>query len=114
MKQTILGLTLVTLQLLPVVGVLAQIETIPPAPITNIEGFLNILRFIANLFFTILMILAVIFILLAAFHYLLAFGNPERVQAAHTMLIYSIVAIAVALLAQGVRVIVQNILQRGA
>jgi len=114
MKKAALGLMLSGLAILPVGAALAQIETIPPSPITNIEGFLNILRFVANLIFTVLMVLAVIFILVAAFHYLLAFGNPEKVKGAHNMLIYAVVAIAVALLSQGIRLIVQNILQRGA
>ncbi|MBI1975021.1 MAG: hypothetical protein HYS57_01520 [Parcubacteria group bacterium] len=113
MKKVTLGLALVTLNLLPLAGALA-IETIPPPPVTDVEGFINILRFGANLLFTVLMVLAVIFILIAAFHYLLAFGSPERVKAASNMLIYAIVAIAVALLSQGVRLIVQNILMRGA
>ena len=53
-------------------------------------------------------IVATLFIVLAAFRYLTSGGDDEKVQAAKNMLIYSIVAIAIAAIAGGVVLIVRN------
>jgi len=49
------------------------------------------------------------FILYAAFIYLTAGGDPEKVKTASNQLIYAAVAIAVALVAQGIRFIVAQL-----
>ena len=54
--------------------------------------------------------LAVIFIIVAGFKYLTAAGDPEKVKAAGTMLIYTAVAIVVALLARAVPLIIGSFL----
>ncbi len=77
-----------------------------PQGIRSFEGFIGVFNTLINWIFTILLILAVIFILMAAFKYLTAGGDQEKIGVAHKMLIYAIVAIAVALLAQGIRFIV--------
>ena len=72
----------------------------------------NLLATIRDWFFTIFMIVAVIFLIWAAFLYLTAAGNDAKVSKAKTALIYSIVAIAVALLAGGLTSVIQNILEQ--
>lgn len=64
-------------------------------------ALLRIFDTFINWLFTILLVLAVIFILIAAFKYLTSSTKPEEVSKAHKMLIYAGVAIAVALLAKG-------------
>ena len=59
--------------------------------------------------FTFLIITAIIFVLIAAFKYLTAAGDPEKVKSASHTLIYAAVAVAVALLAKGIPVIVGTI-----
>ncbi len=111
MKTKILATTLVALQVLPLLA-LAQVTPLPPSPLTTFEDFLSILRYVVNFVFTLLMILAIIFILIAAFNYLTAMGNPEKIKSAQSMLIYAAVAIAIALIAQGVQFMVATFLTR--
>jgi hypothetical protein len=72
-------------------------------------GILPLMQVIANWIFTILLILAVIYILLAAFKYLTSEGNSEKITSAHRMLIYALVAVAVAFLAKGLIFVVQSL-----
>jgi hypothetical protein len=113
MKTKILATSLTALQILPLL-VLAQVTPLPESPVRSFEDFLSILRYVVNFVFTLLMILAIIFILIAAFNYLTAMGNPEKVKAAQSMLIYAAVAIAIALIAQGVQFMVSQLLARRA
>lgn len=66
---------------------------------------------IANWIFALLLTVAVIYVLLAAFEYLTSKGG-EGVEKAHKMLIYAAVAIAVAVLAKGFVSIAANIAGR--
>lgn len=81
--------------------------------VTSFEGFLGIFDLLITWIFTILLVLAVIFIILAAFQYLTAGGEEEKVKQAHQKIIYAIVAIAVAFLAQGVSYVVAQLLNTG-
>lgn len=92
---------------------LAQVTGIQPAPtpVRDIQGIIRILNTIINYFFTLLLILATIFVFVAAYHYLTAAGDDEKIKKAHNIIIYAAVAIAVALLAQGVRFIVEQLIR---
>lgn len=103
--KTILLLSLITLPTL----VLAQVQT-PTAPVRSIEDILRILNTAINWIFTILLIVAVIYILLAAFAYLGSAGDPVKVQTAQNRLIYAAVAIGIGLIAKGVEFIVRNLI----
>ena len=63
--------------------------------------------------YTSFFIFAVIFILVAAFHYLTAAGEPEKIKTAHKMLIWAAVAIAIALIAVGATQIIKSFLGGG-
>ena len=84
-------------------------QTLPPAPITTLTDITGIILTIITWLFTILIFLAVLFIIIAAFKYLTAAGDPEKVKSASNMLIYAAVAIAVALLARGFPTIICRI-----
>jgi len=77
--------------------------------ITSISDVERILLFILNWLRTIFFILAALFLILAAFKYLTAQGDEEKVKGAKTMLIYSIVGIAVALLATSIVPVLRNL-----
>ena len=68
----------------------------------------GLVNWVTGLFF----VAAVLFLFYAAYLYLSAAGYPEKLKKAKDQLIYSVIAIAVALLAGSVRFIVQSILQR--
>ena len=63
--------------------------------------------------YTIFFILTVGFVLWAAFTYLTAAGNEEKVKTAKNRLIYAAVSVVVALIALGFASIVQNFIQTG-
>lgn len=89
---------------------LTSAQTAPPVVMTSVGGFIDLLNTILGWMFTIFMVLAVIMIIWAAFVYLTAGGDEEKVGKAKNMLIYAVVAIVVALLAAGVPKIVQSLL----
>ena len=81
----------------------------PPAtPITNVGQIQNIACLIIGWMFWGLIVLTIIFVLIAAFKYLTAAGNPEAVKGAGTMLLYAAIAVVVALIAKGFPMIVSS------
>lgn len=92
----------------------AQISGIQEAPETplTIQRIIRILATLINWIFTILLILATFFIFYAAYLYLTAAGDPEKVKKASNQLIYAAVSIAVAFVAQGVRFLVEQLVGR--
>ena len=120
MKQKLLSLALISFLFFPTL-VLAiipngngggSITPLPRSPVQSISGAVDVLSFILNILFTVLMIAAVFFLLLAGFYYLTAQGDASKAIKAHSMLLYAAVAIAVGLTAQGFRAIVRSILFR--
>ena len=75
-------------------------------------GVIDLIVTITNWLFTILLLLAVLFIVLAAYKYLFS-GGGEEVGAAHKMLLYAAVAIAVAFLAKGIVFVVKELVTTG-
>ena len=78
-----------------------------PGTVGGIVGLLGqIVRWVYIIFF----IIAVLMIILAAFSYLTAGGDEEKVKAAKNRIIYAAVAIMVALLAVGFESIIRTFL----
>lgn len=73
----------------------------------------SILCVAINWMFYILIILTIIFVLWAAFKYLTAAGDPEKVKSAGTILLYAAVAVVVAILAKGFPFIIGSIFGGG-
>jgi amino acid transporter len=89
----------------------APTETsVPQGQITSLQGVLQMLCTVFAWAFYFLIVLAVIFIIIAGFKYLTAAGDPEKVKSAGTMLIYTAVAIGVALLARAVPLVIGSFL----
>jgi len=88
----------------------AQSQSPPTDIATTGDDLESLLETVRDWFFTIFLIVAVIFLIWAAFLYLTAAGDTEKVGKAKTALIYSIVAIGVALLAGSLTSLVANIL----
>ncbi len=81
--------------------------------LANATGTINVmdvLNRVVNWTFTFLLAFAVISILYSAFLFLTAGGDPEKINKAKSQLMYSVVAIAIALVAKGVVFIVKDIL----
>lgn len=69
----------------------------------------NVVQWVTIIFY----IIAVLFLILAAFKYLTSGGDSTKVGEAKQMIIYAVIAIAVALLAGGMTTIVRNFLNSG-
>jgi uncharacterized membrane protein len=85
----------------------------PTTNIVSLQGVLQLFCVVFGWAFYFLIILAVIFILVAAFRYLTAGGDPENVKKAGAVLLYAAVAIAVALLAKAVPLVIGSFLGAG-
>ena len=88
---------------------LAQINDLPQSNINSIGGLQSLICRIAGFVFGFLIILAIVYVLVAAFRYLTAGGDPEKITKANHTLIYAAVAVAVAVLARAVPLIAGNL-----
>lgn len=83
---------------------------IPSTKLNNIGGVMGLIQYITNWMFTILLVLAVMMIIIAAYHYLFSGGSEEGTSKAKNYLIYTVIAIAVAMISKGVTFIVAQVL----
>ncbi len=86
---------------------------VPTANITSLQSILNDLCIVFAWAFYFLIVVAIIFVIVAAFKYLTAGGEPEKVKSAGATLLYAAVAIGVALLAKAIPLVVGNFLGAG-
>ena len=85
-------------------------SNVPQGNITSLQSVLQLLCTVFAWAFYFLIVLAVIFVIVAAFRYLTAAGEPDRVKAAGATLLYAAIAIGVALLARAVPLVVGSFL----
>ena len=85
----------------------------PVAPVTSLNAVAQSLCNITNWLFYFVIILAVIFIILAAFKYLTAAGDPDKVKSASHMLLYAVIAIIVGIVAKAVPGLVGSFMGTG-
>ena len=86
---------------------LVSAQVLPNSPATDVTGIKTLLcGVVAGWMFTFLVVLTVIFVLIAAFKYLTAAGDPEKVKSAGNTLVYAAVAIVIALFAKGLPLII--------
>lgn len=82
------------------------------AAVETEQDVLRILNRVVDWMFTFLLVISVIFVIIAAYNYLFAAGDAEKVKKAHLMIVYAVVAIAVGLLARGVSFIVGQLIEQ--
>jgi len=111
MKKFLSGLVLASLLVVPVIGLAQEVppDEAPPGPQTGVELIL-LIENIGNWAFTILLVVAVIFLIVAGFLFVTASGDPEKVNKARGMLVNALIGIAVALLAKGLVAVITSIL----
>lgn len=97
--------------LLPFSAFAAKQEKIPTGLLTGPGSIIDIISYITDWMFTLLLTLAVIFIIMAAYKYMTS-GGGEETGKAHKMLIYAAVAIAVAVLAKGFIAVVRTLVEK--
>lgn len=97
---------------LPVL-VLAQMDPANPvqgSPVQGISDVVEIIKTITRWLLVFLVVLAVVFIIMAAFKYITASGDAEKVKSANKQILYAVIAVVVGLLAQAVPPIVASII----
>jgi hypothetical protein len=110
MKKTRNVAAILTGSLASVLPIPALAQSLPSAPFTTIGAFKTfICTVIAGWMFTFLVVLAAVFVLIAAYNYLTSSGDPEMTKTARNMLIYAAVAIAAALFARGLPLIAESL-----
>jgi hypothetical protein len=82
------------------------------SPIKSVDDIINILKNVVTYLYTAFYIVAVGYILLAAFTFLRAGEDSKKVEEAKGRLKYAVVAIVVALVASGVAKILKNFLEK--
>jgi len=115
LKNIIAELAIITIVALPIL-VSGQQPIIPgeqPAPITTLTEARGAITVIVRWIIAVFWIITVLFLIIAAFRYLTAAGDPEKLGKAKQSLIFAIIAAAIALLANGIQLIVKNLLQQG-
>ena len=113
MKKLVYIIPLVAFSFLAIVPAFAQINSIQEPPIVNrdLGGWLGVINTIAKWIYTIILVVSVIMILMAAFNYLTAGGDQAKVKKASQMLIYAVVGIVVAILAFSISTIVTGLVK---
>lgn len=112
-KNTLLALALITLFLFPVIGSAERIEPLGEDTLTTPSAIITLIENLTKYIFYGVMAIAVLFIIIAAFYFLTAAGNPDKVTIARQMLIYALIGVGVALLAYALPFIVKGILGVG-
>lgn len=81
------------------------------SPISTPDQIFSILVKIIKYAYTIFFIVAVLFILIAAFNFLTARGDPTKITSARSQIFWAIVAIIIALLSVGAAQIINNFIK---
>ena len=84
-------------------------EAIPPGPQSG-GDFINIVENITDWLFIGLLLLAVVFVILAARQFITGGGDPSSISEARMKLVWVVVAIIVATLAKAIPVVVRSII----
>ncbi|MBI2622953.1 MAG: hypothetical protein HYW65_00035 [Candidatus Liptonbacteria bacterium] len=87
----------------------AVTPSIAPTIASTGTGVFNIVCIVITWIFYVLIILAVVFVIMAAIKYVTASGDPEKIEKANHQIIYAAVAVVVGLLARGFPAIIGSI-----
>jgi hypothetical protein len=98
--------------LLPVVAS-AEITGSPTNLNSSPDSVIQVINRVINYLFLVLIIIAIFIIILAAFTFLTSAGEPEKIAKARNYILYAIVAIVVAFLAEAIVMLVQRIVTSG-
>lgn len=92
----------------------AQVERVNPVEVKGdpLDQILGIIKTLTTWLLTALITVAVIFVIIAAYKYLTAAGDPEKVKKAGNMIIYAAVAIGIGLLAKVITTLAEQLVRK--
>ncbi len=115
MKKVLVSLTLISLLAVPLMasadiwsdlfGGETSPETVPETDVMRILGSLM------NWMFAILLVVAAIFIIVAAYTFVTASGDPDKTKTARNFVLYALIGVLVAFAARGLVELVRLIVQ---
>ncbi len=80
------------------------------SPVKSVNDVIRVLNDIVGWAYKIFFIVAVMFVIFAAYKFLFAQEDPEKIKSAKNQIIYAVVAIIIALLSVSFDVIIKNFL----
>lgn len=86
------------------------ISNAPQSGITSVADIFGLIKDLFNILFWLLILLSSVFIIYAAFTYLTASGDPEKIKKANRMIIYAVIAILVGTVAWAIPTVICNFL----
>jgi heme O synthase-like polyprenyltransferase len=95
---------ILSVAILPFTTFLVANAAVPQTP----SDVLNLVQKVVGWIYTAFFVVAVLYILLAAFKFLRGADNPQNVEEAKKRLLYAVIAIVVALVASGVSVFIEK------
>lgn len=95
-----------------ILSVITLISLLPMVALAAVAPFVEVLPTLQNLMnwlFTILLIVAAIFIIVAAYFFVTAQGDPDQVKKARSFVLYALIGVLVAFAARGLVYLVGQI-----
>lgn len=93
---------------MPLIGFADSVE---PVDVGNATDVINIINRAGSWIFGIVISVAVIFFVLAGFYFVSAQGDPEKINKAKQMIIYTTIGVVVALIAKAVPYFIYTVLK---
>lgn len=111
MKKIFPIITLAVLFAIPFAGVHAQTQA--PSIFKDVTDMLNVIRTLRNWLFTIVIVIAVVFLIYAGFQYITSGGDTKKIEGARAMIVNVVIGLVIAIAAIGLVNVVGNILGWG-
>ncbi len=81
----------------------------PGGTIVNADGVFAAISSITNYIFSFFLVVAVLYILVGAYNLLISKGNPEGFEQAKKMILYAVIAVAIAVMSKSIVIIAAKI-----
>jgi uncharacterized membrane protein len=98
MKKYILNLIIISLLVFPLLALATPVEV----PNLDAAEMIDALENLADWLFTILLITAVIFLVIAAFTFVTASGDPEKIIKARKFVLYALIGVGIGVASYGI------------
>ena len=110
LRITIASVALLTAPLLAFAITFPTPATVMPSGITNTNDFVLLLDAITLWLFYFLITISVLVLIWAAFTYLTAGGEDDKISKAKSMILYAVIALVIAFLARGIPTLIGTFL----
>lgn len=81
----------------------------PGGTIVNADGVFAAISNITNYIFSFFLVVAVLYILVGAYNLLISKGNPEGFEQAKKMILYAVIAVAIAVMSKSIVIVAAKI-----